>query len=85
MIFKESDVDVTPSQVLISKAAAIFEDVEKVGSEITYRCVKCRSCKECKNADHIEAKSIKEEVEEDLIARSVTIDLENRQSMASYH
>ena len=53
-----------------------FNEAEEAGSEISFRCIKCRDCKECKNHDHIEAMSIKEEVEQDLIERSVDVDLE---------
>ena len=54
-----------------------FNEAEHAGSEITYRCVKCRSCKECKNHDETEAVSIREEVEQDLIDRSVKVDVQN--------
>ena len=70
------------SYVVESRAKGKFDEAENTGSEITFRCVKCRSCKECKNAEHTEARSIREEVEEVVIARSVTIDLANRQSIA---
>ena len=52
-----------------------FKETESVGSEIDYRCVKCRSCKGCKNQERNEALSIKEEVEDDLINKSVTVDI----------
>ncbi|XP_066918685.1 uncharacterized protein [Clytia hemisphaerica] len=53
-----------------------FEASENVGSEITYRCVTCRDCKACKS--HIEDISIKEEVEQDLIKKSITINTESK-------
>ena len=53
-----------------------FEVSENVGSEISYRCVTCRDCKACKN--QIEDISIKEEVEQDLIKKSITIDTESK-------
>ena len=54
-----------------------------LGSEITYRCVKCRSCKSCKECNQTEAVSIREEVEEELIKNSVTIDVANRTATAT--
>ena len=50
-----------------------FNQAEHVGSEFNYRCVKCRSCSTCKDHCTEEVISIKEEVEQDLINRSVTV------------
>ena len=50
-----------------------FEAVESAGSEITYRCVDCRECTKCKCSEKIELVSIKEEVEQDVIRKSVTV------------
>ena len=50
----------------------IFRDVEMAGSEITY-CVNCRECKVCRNHKDIEAISIKEEVEQNVINKSVKL------------
>ena len=61
----------------------IFKEAEEAGSEITYRCVKCRSCKECKNHERNKALSIKEEVEEDVINRSVIVNVTTRETIAS--
>ena len=55
-----------------------FESSENVGSEILYRCITCRECKKCKNHGQIENISIKEEVEQNLIKNSITIDLESK-------
>ena len=59
-----------------------FNDVESAGSEINYRCVRCRACKECKNHERNEMLSIKEEVEDDLINKSVTVDIAARETTA---
>ena len=53
-----------------------FEVVESAGAEVLYRCVKCRNCPSCKTSEKIEYTSIQEEVEQDLINRSVTVDIE---------
>ena len=55
-----------------------FEGVEMAGSEITYRCNNCRNCKTCKNSDHQVETSIKEEVEQEIINSSVTINLQTQ-------
>ena len=55
-----------------------FEASEHAGSEITYRCVTCRECKTCKNHEQIENISIKEEVEQNLIKNSITLDLQSK-------
>ena len=51
-----------------------FEDVENAASEILYRCIDCRKCQKCKNGERIESISIKEEIEQDIINQSVTVD-----------
>ena len=71
-----------PHHVFIAKQS-IFNEAEIAGSEITFRCIKCRSCKDCKNHERIEALSIREEVEQDLIDRSVTVDINSRETEAS--
>ena len=60
-----------------------FVEVEDAGSHISYRCVNCRVCKKCKDHDVIEAVSIKEEVEQDIIQKSVTVDINKRETIAT--
>ena len=67
----------------ISSTTFIFNMAEEAGSEISYRCVKCRSCKDCKNHDNIETTSIREEIEQDLINKSVVVDTANQCTIAS--
>ena len=56
----------------------VFEMAEKCGSEISYRYINCRNCKSCKEHDHAENISIPEEVEDDFIRKSVSVDIEKR-------
>ena len=49
-----------------------FVDAEKAGSIITYRCPDCRGCQNCKNSEEIEEASVEEEIEQELIVKSVT-------------
>ena len=51
-----------------------FEEVENAASEMLYRCIDCRDCQKCKNDERIESVSIKEEIEQDIINHSVTVD-----------
>ena len=57
-----------------------FEDSQFAGSEIQYRCPRCRACNDCKRCE--KTISIKEEVEQDLIERSVHVDIENGVAIA---
>ena len=60
-----------------------FQEVELAGSEITYKCPDCRVCKKCKYHEHIEATSIKEEVEQNDVIKSVNVDTEKQEATAS--
>ena len=73
----------TSNQAFISKSQIIFNQVEETGTLINYRCVKCRTCKSCKDHDQLEAISIKEEVEQDVINRSVKVGSVNRTTVAT--
>ena len=52
-----------------------FQELDNAGTEISYRCMKCRNCVDCKNASRIEEISLQEEAEQDLIDRSVDVDV----------
>ena len=66
----------------ISKRFKQFDEVENTGSEISYRCRKCRNCKDCKNNDSNEIISIREQVEDDMMSKSIIVDLETRSCTA---
>ena len=55
-----------------------FNDAERVGSEVTYRCVRCRSCSDCKRGELLEEASLLEEAEQALIESSVWLEPEQR-------
>ena len=61
----------------------MFETVENSGSKITYRCSICRNCKVCKEHSTDEIMSIKEEVEQDVINKSVKVDVASQRTTAS--
>ena len=79
MIIKEQPIkDSLQTDSLVIRSEKAFNLVENAASEITYRCVNCRNCKQCKDNEKTEVISIKEEIEQDLINKSVTVDIENR-------
>ena len=67
----------------LSYHSNLFDQYESVGSEITYRCVNCRNCSTCKNQPPDETMSIREEVEQDLINRSVQVDVSKCTTIAN--
>lgn len=71
-----------PQNVLVRKQK-MLEDVENTGREMTYRCNKCRTCKVCKQHPTDKIKSVKEEVEQDLINKSVKVDKATQITTAS--
>ena len=71
----------TSSDIYIIKTQKQFSQVEEAGSEITYQCINCHACKTCKDHDQIKMTSIKEEIEQEMINRSVHVDLKQRQKI----
>ena len=55
-----------------------FNLVENAATEISYRCIRCRDCKDCLNNEHIKKISIRKEVEQDSLDKSVKVNTENR-------
>ena len=64
------------------KCVKEYDALESTGTEVTYRCIDCKECLRCKNGPRMESLSIQEEVEEALISKSVTVDLERGVSSA---
>ena len=56
---------------------------QECGIDMDYRCVRCRDCAACKNSEKVEAISLKEEAEMELIDQSVTLDLEQKQILCT--
>ena len=61
----------------------MFEDDQNTSSEITYRCSIQRNYKVCKEHSTDEIMSIKEEVQQDVINKSVKADVANQRATAS--
>ena len=80
---KEEHEDIDNFESYSVRRIKLFTDVEETGSSISYRCKNCRCCKVCKNHDSSEEVSIKEEIEQEIINKSVVIDAVNRITTAS--
>ena len=61
----------------------LFEEIEKAGTIISYRCCDCRACKNCLKASRIDEVSILEEGEQHLVDNSVTVDTVEKVSTAT--
>ena len=64
------------SCLLTVRRQKYFEEAENAASEIMYRCIDCRKCSKCRNGERIELISVREEVEQDLINKSVKVDVQ---------
>ena len=60
-----------------------FEMAENAGSIITHRCPDCRNCKHCRKGEKIQYSSIEEELEQNEINKSVTVDIQAGRAVAS--
>ena len=72
--FQENLV-VCPARTKEDRASSTFESIETAGTECTYRCVDCRSCVKCKKSKQVEHMTIREEVEQNLIEKSVEVNI----------
>ena len=52
--------------------SARFEEMERIGTEVPYKCVRCRNCSRCRQGEVLESVSLKEEQEQYLIDQSVS-------------
>ena len=59
-----------------------FERGEDAGTEMSYRCPKCRGCTDCLKSQNIELISTETEVQQEVINRSVVVDLEEKSCKA---
>ena len=80
---QKADIFFDSNEDKITQKQHMFQHAENAGSEFTFRCVNCRGCETCKDLSSIEeVMSIKEEVEQDLINRSVKVDAASQTSTA---
>ena len=66
------------------KCVREYDEIERAGTEVTYRCIECRDCLKCKNGERIDALSIQEEIEQGLIERAVKVYPEKGITTASF-
>ena len=57
------------------KLSRVLDKVENAGTEVSYRCINCRNCNECKSSGQIEFISIQVEIEQNIINKSVHVDI----------
>ena len=55
-----------------------LQEMEDVGSRISYRCAKCANCAECKSSDKTREQSIQDVLQESIINDVIDIDVENK-------
>lgn len=55
-----------------------FQQAQKEGLNIEYRCPRCRNCSDCRRSFETERVSLREEAEDLMIWESVTLDWENK-------
>ena len=79
----DEDNMVGSSVVLWSAKKKISFDIEEAGTKIEYRCRGCRGCNDCKNGEYTEKISFKEENEQDVLTKCVTVDFQNKETVAS--
>ena len=48
-----------------------FENLEDIGTEVSYRCLRCRNCSSCRNGETLEKTSLEEEKDQALLEASV--------------
>ena len=58
----------------IKTEADAYENLEDVGAEISYRCLRCRNCADCRRGDLFEKTSLMEELEQAMIEECVWVD-----------
>ena len=78
MVIQEGSIKKLKTELRAIRSEKAFNLEESVESEITYRSVNCRHCKDCKDDDKTKLISIKQEIEQNLISKSVKVDIKNR-------
>ena len=64
------------------KCVKVFDEVEGAGTEVSYRCSDCRNCTECKRSTRVDAISVQEELESEILERCVRVDIKEGRSVA---
>ena len=61
-----------------TRCGEIFHELDRAGTEVSYRCGDCRACPNCKKSPRIEEVSIEEELQQELIEQCVQVDEYNQ-------
>ena len=75
--------DLSDSQYSIRTEEKKFNEIQALGSETTYRCVRCRNCNDCRRGELLEKISLQEETEQALIDSLITLNVEEKK-LVSY-
>ena len=73
---EESSIPVSLVTQRAPRCMKTFLEVDSAGTEVSYRCSKCRLCPDCKRSSRIDAVSIEEENEQELVDQCVRVDEE---------
>ena len=55
-----------------------FMDQEDIGNAINYRCSDCLKCKKCNASDRVKMMSLQEQIEQEVIEKSVELDMDQK-------
>ena len=83
-VISRPDIPVGAMNVLVGRkpprCIKQFDEIERAGTVVAYRCVDCRGCLGCKNGARIDAVSIQEEVGQAMIQRALRVDIDECRS-----
>ena len=60
-----------------------FDEIDKAGTEVSFRCIDCRGCDKCKKSERVDAISFEEEVHQHIIEKNVVVNLEEGKATAT--
>lgn len=77
-----SSWDLTGTKYTFREESTQFSEIEALGTDAEYRCIRCRNCSDCRKGDVLERVSLQEEAEQALIENSVSLIPEERRLVA---
>ena len=75
--------DVFTGKSDVKQSMSVFEAIEDAGTVCSYRCPGCRTCQNCKKSKDVVDSTIVEDVEQDLVEKSVDVNVEEGECSAS--
>ena len=75
--------DLLPNLLTVKQDLEKYENLDTMGSEVTYRCLRCRNCNDCRKGDLIEQGSLEGEIQQALIERCVKLNIEKKRLEAT--